>query len=379
MPSINFVLPHWAYWLGLLAFPLLCLWAVRRSRDDRAVAGPRLGIAYLFWLCAGFAGLHRFYVRSHLGWLFLPLFVAVLYCNAEVKSARQDISKARQDLRTATFDLDRAEAQVRRGTDGAVERRDAAKTRHAATTERMAQATAKHDRWHDYAALFGIAIALGLLVDAALLPGLVRRQAEREAREPLRRFQPVAPPVAVHEMGTGEDPTLHVQTRASRWLDSVTDASGALVAYWTLLSIFAFYYEVVIRFVFNSPTNWVHESMFLMYGMQFLIAGAYGYKVDAHVRVDVFYVKFSTRWKAIADLATSVFFFIFVGTMLATGWIFAADSIRLGEVSFTEWAIQYWPVKIAVPVGAALLLLQGVSKVVKDIRLLRDGAAAAGA
>ncbi|MGE3934862.1 MAG: TRAP transporter small permease subunit [Rhodospirillaceae bacterium] len=377
MPSINFVLPHWAYWTALLAFPLFCLWAVRRARGDRAAAGPRLGIAYLFWLCAGFAGLHRFYVRSRLGWLYLPLFLAVLYCNAEVKSARQDISKARQDLRTTTFDLDRAEAQVRRGTEGAAARRDVARTRHDAASARMQQATAGHDRWHGYAAIFGIAIALGLLVDAALLPGLVRRQAEREAREPLRRYQPVAPP-AVHEMGTGEDPTLHVQTRASRWLDAVTDASGELVAYWTLLSIFAFYYEVVVRFVFNSPTNWVHESMFLMYGIQFLVAGAYGYKVDAHVRVDVFYVKFSERGKAIADLATSVFFFIFVGTMLATGWIFAADSVRLGEVSFTEWAIQYWPVKIAVPVGAALLLLQGVSKVVKDIRLLR-GAAAAGA
>jgi TRAP-type mannitol/chloroaromatic compound transport system permease small subunit len=376
MPSINFVLPHWVYWLTLVVFPLLCMWAVARTRHARAAAGPKLGVAYLFWLCAGFAGLHRFYVRSRLGWLFLPLFLAVLYCNAEVKSARQEMSKARMDLRTSSYELDRAEGQVRRGTAGATERRDAAKARHDATVARMEQSTATHDHWHDYAGLFGLAIALFLLVDAALLPGLVRRQAEREAREPLRRFQPVSSPSDVHEMGTGEDPTLHVQTRASRWLDAVTNASGELVAYWTLLSIFVYYYEVVVRFVFNSPTNWVHESMFLMYGMQYLIAGAYGYKVDAHVRVDVFYVKFSERWKAIADLLTSVFFFIFVGTMLVTGWIFAVDSVRLGEVSFTEWGIQYWPVKIAVPVGAALLLLQGVSKFVKDIRLLRNGNAA---
>jgi TRAP-type mannitol/chloroaromatic compound transport system permease small subunit len=122
--------------------------------------------------------------------------------------------------------------------------------------------------------------------------------------------------------------------------------------------------------VFNSPTNWVHESMFLMFGMQYLIAGAYAYKLDAHVRVDVFYVKFSDRTKAVLDLLTSVFFFVFIGTMLATGYIYMKTSIQLNEVSFSEWGIQYWPIKIAIPVGAALLLLQGVSKLIKDVRIV---------
>ena len=42
--------------------------------------------------------------------------------------------------------------------------------------------------------------------------------------------------------------------------------------------MFGYYYEVIARFVFNSPTNWVHESMFLMYGMQYMLAGAYAYQ-----------------------------------------------------------------------------------------------------
>ena len=83
-----------------------------------------------------------------------------------------------------------------------------------------------------------------------------------------------------------------------------------------MISVFAYYYEVIARFVFNSPTNWVHESMFLMFGMQYMLAGAYAYREDQHVRVDVFYAKFSPRGKAIADIITSVFFFIFIGTML---------------------------------------------------------------
>ena len=46
-----------------------------------------------------------------------------------------------------------------------------------------------------------------------------------------------------------------------------------------------------------------------------------------------------------------------------------------GEVSFTEWGVQYWPVKLMMPIGAALLLLQGISKLTKDVIILTHGRA----
>jgi TRAP-type mannitol/chloroaromatic compound transport system permease small subunit len=128
---------------------------------------------------------------------------------------------------------------------------------------------------------------------------------------------------------------------------------------------------VVARFVFNSPTNWVHESMFLMYGMQYMISGAYAYRQDQHVRVDVLYAKLSPRGKAIADIVSSAFFFTFTMTMLWTGGRFAWDAVQNAETSFTEWGVQYWPVKLTIPMGAALIILQGVSKLIKDILLVR--------
>ena len=48
------------------------------------------------------------------------------------------------------------------------------------------------------------------------------------------------------------------------------------------------------------------------------------------------------------------------------------DSVRVWEVSFTEWGIQYWPVKITLPLGAILLILQGFSRMVKDIMFLSE-------
>jgi len=370
MPSITFVLPHWLYWLGLAVFPLIAMYAVARQKRNGPEPGASLAIAYMFWLTAGFTGLHRIYVRSKWAIVYILLFVAVIYCNVQVKDARETMSAARQALKTASFDLDQAQTALKREVAGAAQRLEKARQAEGELKLRMAAANATHDNWDRLSAAFGSVILLFLIVDAVLLPRLVRQCKEREAREPPRKFAPTPLPPTVHEQGTGEDPTLKVRSPAARLLDRVTGACGVFVAYWTLLSIFVYYYEVVVRFVFNSPTNWVHESMFLMFGMQYLLAGAYAMQVDAHVRVDVFYVKWSDRGKALADVLTSFFFFVFVGTMLVTGWIYMADATRLGEVSFTEWGIQYWPVKIAIPLGALLLLLQGLSKLIKDIQIL---------
>ncbi len=179
----------------------------------------------------------------------------------------------------------------------------------------------------------------------------------------------------VPAIGTHEDPTLGMHNWLTDKIEWVNVRVGEYVAYWAVISVFGYYYEVIARFAFNSPTNWLHESMFLMYGMQYMLAGAYAYREDQHVRVDVFYTKFSTRGKAIADIITSVFFFIFVGTLLWTSWKFASDAVSLGEVSFTEWGIQYWPVKLTMVIGAALLLLQGLSKLIKDFAILTRGRA----
>ena len=164
-----------------------------------------------------------------------------------------------------------------------------------------------------------------------------------------------------------------VRTRLTAVIDAVSRWSGHYVAYWSVLAVFVYYYEVMARYVFNSPTNWAHESMFLMFGMQYLLSGAFALREDSHVRVDVIYVMLPDRGKAMLDIVTSIFFFIFAGALLWTGWIFMADSVRVWEVSFTEWAIQYWPVKCTIAIGAALILLQGLSKLLKDIAFLARG------
>jgi TRAP-type mannitol/chloroaromatic compound transport system permease small subunit len=210
-----------------------------------------------------------------------------------------------------------------------------------------------------------------LLVDAALLPALVRRRRATESTQVAApREPPPIPAAPVPGAGTGEDPTLGMHVRYTGWIDTMNRLVGEYVSYWGVIAVFVYYYEVVARYVFNSPTNWVHESMFLMFGMQYMLSGAYGYRDDSHVRVDIFYARLSPRGRAACDVFTSIFFFVFTITMLVTGWRFAMDSIGFDEHSFTEWGVQYWPVKLMIPIGAALIILQGIARLAKDVALL---------
>ncbi|HET7849765.1 MAG TPA: TRAP transporter small permease subunit [Pseudolabrys sp.] len=375
MPNLNFVLPHWLYWGTLIIFPLVAMYLVKRQRARGAPHRPSLFIAYLFWVCSGFMGLHRFYLKSLWGFIFIPVFLIILNVNDVIRDRREDVSRTHAAYESSHSQANRA--RIPSGvtaTPQMTERLQKAQAAEAKAKDAAAAASADLTEWLGYSRWLAILLGLMLLVDAFLLPGAVRaagaREAVARANAPPEAVPPDVPPV-----GTHEDPTLHLHTRITDKLEWFNVRVGEFVAYWAVISVFVYYYEVVARYVFNSPTNWVHESMFLMYGMQYMLCGAYAYREDQHVRVDVIYTKFSPRGKAIADIITSVFFFIFILTMLVTGWRFALDAVNNGEVSFTEWGVQYWPVKLMIPIGAALMALQGLSKLIKDIVFVTSGRA----
>jgi TRAP-type mannitol/chloroaromatic compound transport system permease small subunit len=310
------------------------------------------------------------YLKSWWGFLYVPFFVAVLYCNGQVRDSREDVSRTTAELEQAQRDVKVAEP-----IDAAAptpEERQALADAQTSVRKHQTEfdaALAVQNHWKSIAGWIAVIVAAMLLVDAFLLPGLVRRRRANAAAAGYAT-DPVTHEPEIPAQGTAEDPTIRMRTPFTDWIDRINAKAGEYVAYWGVLAVFAYYYEVLARFVFNSPTNWVHESMFLMFGMQYMISGAYAYREDQHVRVDVFYSKFSRRGKAIADIVSSLFFFIFTITLLWTGWRVAADAVANGESSFTEWGIQYWPVKLTLPIGAALIILQGVSKLIKDILIL---------
>lgn len=381
MPEIDFVLPHWIYWSVLLMFPLLAGFLYRRSRREGQDRAPvSVGLAYFFWLTGGFLGIHRLYVKSVWAAVFILLFVVVLQINVVAREVRDTVSDAANTVSLTESRIQRGARNIEKARKR-LERRDNDRNRArlAEAEQKLVDARARLQSasaglvvaeenaatWTRYSQGLGGVILLLLLIDALLLPRLVRK---RNAVEHVPEADRVQLPCAETVPDYGVD---HSRPWFERYVSWFNAKAGEFVAYWSIVAVFAYYYEVIARYVFNSPTNWVHEGMFLMFGMQYLIAGGFCLRENAHVRVDVIYTHLSEKAKALSDLVTSVFFFIFMLTLLVTGWIFFHDSMSIQEVSFTEWGIQYYPIKFALPLGAMLLLLQGLARLLNDIAAYR--------
>jgi hypothetical protein len=234
-------------------------------------------------------------LRSLWGFLFVPVFLAILYVNVQIRDAREDVSRTLAALETTHSELRRA--QPAPGVEVSPERAQRLAKAEAAEASAKAEFDVMEKELDSRQAIshwLALLLAAMLIADAALLPGAIRRTAQREAG--LRPAVPAQPPVPdVPPAGTHEDPTLGLHTRFTDAIEWINVRVGEFVAYWAVISVFAYYYEVIARFAFNSPTNWVHESMFLMYGMQYMLAGAYAYHADQHVRRRHLHKVFATR------------------------------------------------------------------------------------
>lgn len=363
MPSIAFVLPHWLFWAVLIVFPLVAWFFVQRTKDDPDSAKANNFLAYLFLVFGGFIGMHRVYLKSYWALVYLPLFVVVIYGGDMFRDARENHSKAHQNVESLNRVAERSKAAAARGDKSAATRLADAERKLEPARAEVASAQAEIDKANLVMRIAaGITLAL-LLIDAVLIPGLVKRARETEPPPHVSETEPHFVEDRIVDFPSATGAIVH-------GIDRFVAVIGELVAYWSVLAVFAYFFEVVGRYVFNSPTNWVHESTFLMFGMQYMIAGAYAYRGESHVRVDLVYSHLSPRGKAICDFIGSIFFFIFIGVMLWTGWTFASQAMAAGEVSFTEWGIQYWPVKLMIPVGALLMLLVGIARLLKDIHTI---------
>jgi TRAP-type mannitol/chloroaromatic compound transport system permease small subunit len=157
--------------------------------------------------------------------------------------------------------------------------------------------------------------------------------------------------------------------KALRAIERLNEGSGAILALITPLVICLTVLEVVLRYAFNAPTNWAHESSTLLFGMQYILSGAYAHRQGQHVNVDVISSRWSPRTRAIVDVATAPFFFLFVGALGWTSWTFFLDSWQLREHSASDWAPPYYPVKLTIPLACVLLALQGLVHLSRDLYL----------
>ncbi len=162
--------------------------------------------------------------------------------------------------------------------------------------------------------------------------------------------------------------TIHVVDTFSEW-------SGKAVA-WLIIPLFlSLTYEGIARYLFNAPTLWAFDLSYMLYGALFMLGAHYTLLKGAHIRTDMLWEKFSPSTKGRIDAAAYLFFFFPAMILLFYASVDEAwHSWKMGELSEqTAWRPILWPFKMVVPLTAILLLVQGVSELLKSLYAARTG------
>jgi TRAP-type C4-dicarboxylate transport system permease small subunit len=119
-------------------------------------------------------------------------------------------------------------------------------------------------------------------------------------------------------------------------------------------------YEVIARYVLNAPTVWGMELAVLLFGPYFLLGGPYLLHLKGHVALDVARQRLSPAWQRRLDLVNFPIIVLFCAILLYFSAPAAYSAFTYRETSFSAWNPPIWPVKAAVPLALALMLLQAV-------------------
>lgn len=158
----------------------------------------------------------------------------------------------------------------------------------------------------------------------------------------------------------------------TRFIDVLVEFTGQTSAYLILPLIGMISYEVIARYVFNAPTVWAFELSTFVYGIHFILGLAYAHKHNSHVSIDVFEVKLPRKPRTWLRIITNLTFFLPIIGLLAYGTVmYAATSWEVRELSWSSWQPKIYPYKTLMAVGFILFFLQGISKLIGDIRSLR--------
>lgn len=156
--------------------------------------------------------------------------------------------------------------------------------------------------------------------------------------------------------------------RLLRIIDGMSVWSGKAFAWLVVPLTGALVYEVISRYFFSAPTLWAFDVTYMLYGAHFMLVAAYALAKHEHIRTDFVYRLAPVRWQATLDAWLYLLFYIpALAIFLWVSTNFALESWMQGERSnMSPWLPPIYPLKTALPVSAALLLLQGVSEFLKS-------------
>lgn len=157
----------------------------------------------------------------------------------------------------------------------------------------------------------------------------------------------------------------------TRWIDAFNEKIAGAVSWALLIAVIICTGNALVRYLFKMSSNSWLEIQWYLFAAVFLLASAHTLKRDEHVRIDVITSHFSKRTQVWIDLFGYLVFLLPVSLLiLYYGIPFARYSLRSGEMSSSAGGLIVWPAKLLIPLGFALLILQGISEIIKRIAFL---------
>ncbi len=158
-------------------------------------------------------------------------------------------------------------------------------------------------------------------------------------------------------------------------IDRISAWSGKLFAWTVVMLTLLVCFDVTMRYVLNAPNQWVFDVAYMLYGLLFMMAGAYTLSRNGHVRADMVYRTLQPRTQAWFDLVLYIVFFLpGISALVYAGIDFTQASWAMKEVSsVTSSGVPVYPFKLAIPVAGGLLLLQGIAEMLRCILCIRTG------
>jgi TRAP-type mannitol/chloroaromatic compound transport system permease small subunit len=182
--------------------------------------------------------------------------------------------------------------------------------------------------------------------------------------------------------GRRPDTHRHLPDDMPRWMcativaiDTFSLWVGRVVAWMTLPLMVAMVYEVFARYYFTAPTVWAYDISRMVYGAMFVLGAAYALSKGVHIRSDFLYRRWAVTTQGRVDTALYVVCYfpaLIVFLWISSEWAWTSVS-RAERGTDTAWMPLLGPVKSALPIGIAFLLIQGVSELLKAQHAARKG------
>ena len=164
---------------------------------------------------------------------------------------------------------------------------------------------------------------------------------------------------------------MHSLLRLSRLIDWINERVGRSVMWLVLIAVVISAGNALVRKLFNTSSNALLEIQWYLFAAIFMLAAGYTFLRNEHVRIEILTSRLSARGQNIVDILGILFFLLPMAVLILwLSWPIVVNSVQSGEMSQNSGGLIRWPVKMLLPAGLALLVLQAISELIKRVAFL---------